>query len=156
MKWEERALTKLNWKLPTNKIKYICGNSISRIYKEVTYEPITRIISKQLDIKLDLFTQVELDSVLRNIKNRKAAGIDEIPPEVWKSRKFDDILLRHCNAVCNENPIDRLMKGCIPTSLKEQPRISQELPRYNPYVHSGQDIQCPTTQPHRTQNWLRT
>ena len=25
--------------------------------------------------------------------------LDEIPPEVWKTRKFDDILLRHCNAV---------------------------------------------------------
>ena len=59
------------------------------------------------------FTHEELDSVLRKIKNRKAAGLDEIPPEVWKTRKFDDILLRHCNAVYNQNPIDRWMKGCI-------------------------------------------
>ena len=59
------------------------------------------------------FTQEELDSVLRKIKNRKAAGLDEIPPEVWKTRQFDDILLRHCNAVYNQNPIDRWMKGCI-------------------------------------------
>ena len=50
---------------------------------------------------------------MKKIKNRKAAGLDEIPPEVWKTRKFDDILLRHCNAVCNQNPIDRWMKGCI-------------------------------------------
>ena len=77
------------------------------------HEPITRIISKQLDIKLGPFTQEELDSVLRKIKNRKAAGLDEIPPEVWKTRQFDDILLRHCNAVYNQNPIDRWMKGCI-------------------------------------------
>ena len=46
---------------------------------KVTHEPITRIISKQLDIKLGPFTQEELDSVLRKIKNRKAAGLDEIP-----------------------------------------------------------------------------
>ena len=39
----------------------------------------TRIISKQLDIKLGPFTQEELESVLRKIKNRKAAGLDEIP-----------------------------------------------------------------------------
>ena len=45
-------------------------------------EPITRIISKQLDVKLGPFTKEELDSVLRRIKNRKAAGLDEIPPEV--------------------------------------------------------------------------
>ena len=79
----------------------------------VTQEPITRIISKQLDIELGLFTKEELDSVLRKIKNRKAAGLDEIPPEVWKTRQFDDILLRLCNAVYNQNPIDRWMKGCI-------------------------------------------
>ena len=38
---------------------------------------------------------------------------DEIPPEVWKTWQFDNILLRHCNAVYNQNPIDRWMKGCI-------------------------------------------
>ena len=80
---------------------------------KITQEPITRIFSKQLDIKLGPFTQEELDSVLRKIINRKAAGLDEIPPEVWKTRQFDDILLRHCNAVYNQNPIDRWMKGCL-------------------------------------------
>ena len=80
---------------------------------KVTHEPITRINSKQLDIKLGPFTQEELYSVLRKIKNRKAAGLDEIPPEVWKTRQFDDILLRHCNAVYNQNPRDRWMEGCI-------------------------------------------
>ena len=52
----------------------------------ITQEPITRTISKQLDIKLGPFTEEELDSVLRKIKNRKAAGLDEISPEVWKMR----------------------------------------------------------------------
>ena len=85
---------------------------------KVTDEPVTRIISKQLNIKLGLFTQEELGSVLRKIKNRKAEGLDEIPPEVWKTRQFDDILLRHCNAVYNQNPTDRWMKGCIPPSIK--------------------------------------
>ena len=80
---------------------------------KITHEPITRIISKQLDIKLGPFIQEELDSFHRKIKNRKAAGLDEIPPEVWKTRQFDDILLRHYNAVYNQNPIDRWMKGCI-------------------------------------------
>ena len=73
---------------------------------KVTHEQIMRIISKQLDIKLGPFTLEELDSVLRKIKNRKATGLDEICPEVWKTRPFDDILLRHCNAVYNQNPID--------------------------------------------------
>ena len=73
---------------------------------KVTHEPITTINSKQLDIKLGPFTQEELDSVLNKLKNRKAAGLDEIPPEVWKTRQFDDILLRHCDAVYNQNLID--------------------------------------------------
>ena len=33
--------------------------------------------------------------------------------EVWKTRQFDNILLWHCNAVYNQHPIDRWMKGCI-------------------------------------------
>ena len=74
---------------------------------KLTHEPNTRIISKQLNIKLWPFTQEELDSVLRKIKNRKAAGLDEIPPEVWKSRQFD------YNTVYNQNLIDRRMKRCI-------------------------------------------
>ena len=80
---------------------------------KITDEPITRIISKQLDIKLGPFTKEELDSVLRRTKNRKAAGLDEIPPEVWKTRQFDDILLRQCNTVYSQNRIERWMKGCI-------------------------------------------
>ena len=59
-----------------------------------------------MDIKLGPFTQEELDSVLQKIKNRKAAGLDEIPPEVWKTRQFDDKLLRHCNAVYNQKKGD--------------------------------------------------
>ena len=86
---------------------------------KVTHEPITRIIRKQSDIKLGPFTLEELNSVLRKVKNRKAAGLDEIPPEIWKTRQFDDILLRHCNAVYYQNPIDRWMKGCIPPFPKK-------------------------------------
>ena len=44
---------------------------------------------------------------------QKAAGLDEIPPEVWKTRQFDDILVQHCNAIYNQIPIDRWTKGCI-------------------------------------------
>ena len=86
------------------------------------------------------------------LKNRKTAGLDEIPPEIWKTRQFDDTLLQYCNAVYNQNPIDRWMKGCIlPFPKMGGPRISQKLPRHNTYIHSSQNLQCPTTKPHRTQ-----
>ena len=68
---------------------------------KVMDEPITKILCDQLDIKLEPFTQEELDAVLRKINNSKAAGLNEISPEVWKTRKFDNILLRYCNTVYN-------------------------------------------------------
>ena len=87
------------------------------------------------------------------MKNRKAAGLDEIPPDVWKTRQFDDILLRHCNAVYNQNTIDRWTKGLIlPFPKIPDLGLSKELPRYNPYIHSGQYIQYSRMQPHRNQN----
>ena len=45
------------------------------------------------DIKLGQFMQDELNVVQTKIKNREAAGLDEIPPEVWKTKKFNDLLL---------------------------------------------------------------
>ena len=49
---------------------------------KVMHEPIMKIISNQLGIKLGQFKQEELYSVQRKIKNNKAAGFDETPPEV--------------------------------------------------------------------------
>ena len=66
---------------------------------KVIDKPIKKINNNQLDIKLGQFTQEELDLVLMKTKNRKGAGLDEIPPEVWKTRKFDDLLLWYCNTV---------------------------------------------------------
>ena len=115
-----QTINEVSWRKSTAKAKLKAANQQERIklWKQhfenllgnppkVIHEPITRIISKQLDIKLGPFTQEELDSVIRKIENRKAAGLDEIPPEVWKTRQFDNILLRHSNEVYNQNPIDR-------------------------------------------------
>ncbi len=51
----------------------------------------TKMINKQLDIKIEQFTQ-EFNLVQRKI-NKKAASLNEIPPEIWKTRKFNDLLL---------------------------------------------------------------
>ena len=72
-----------------------------------------KVINNQLDIKLEWFTQGELNVVQRKIKNGKAIGLDKITPEVWKTRKFDDLLLQYCNAVYNQNMIERWITGCI-------------------------------------------
>ena len=59
---------------------------------KVTDKPIIKIVNNQFDIKLGQFTQEELDVVLTKIKNRKAASLDEILQDVWKTRKFNDLL----------------------------------------------------------------
>ena len=74
--------------------------------KEFFTHKFTKIINNQLDIKPVQFTQ-ELNVVLRKIINRKATGLDEIPPDVLKTKKFNDILLRYCYAVYNQSTIDR-------------------------------------------------
>ena len=76
--------------------------------------------------KLGRLLLQKLDLVQRKIKNRKAAGLDEIFPAVWKTREFDDILLRHCNAVYNQNTIDLCIKGYIaPFSKKGDFRLAK-------------------------------
>ena len=57
--------------------------------------------------------------VLRKILNIKAWGLDEISPVVWKTRNFDNTLLRYCNAVYNLYTISRRTKGHIPTFFKK-------------------------------------
>ena len=85
-----------------------------------------KITNYQLEIKLEQFTQEEPNVVLIKIQNRKPAGLDEKQPEVLKTRKFDYILIRCCNAVYYQNTIDRGTKGCIhPFPKKGDPGIAK-------------------------------
>lgn len=69
---------------------------------EDTDEEITNIY-QDLDIKDDLFTLEEYRKVKSTLKVGKAAGPDEIPPEVYKSCDFDEICLDFCNRALLEN-----------------------------------------------------
>ena len=64
-------------------------------------------------------TQEKLDCVPKEINSRKAAGFDKIPSEVWKTREFSNIQLRHCNDVYNQNTIDGWTKGLILSFVKK-------------------------------------
>ena len=94
---QEKTLKK--WK---EHFKYLLGNP-----SEITDKPIDEIINGQLDIKLGHFMEKKLDAVLKTIQSRKAAVLDEIPPEVLNTRKFDNILLQLCNAVNRQNKIEK-------------------------------------------------
>ena len=93
---------------------------------KVTNKTITKIINNQLDIKLGDFTQEKIDLVRTKSNKRKAAGLDKIPSEIWRTRKFDDLLLRYCNAVYNENKVDRWIIAAPSYSLRN---VTSELPR---------------------------
>ena len=77
------------------------------LLKEVLWR--SSFFNKEWNIKID----ESVVSVGLSTFSLKATGLDEIPPKVWKTRQFDDLLLRQCNAVYNQNTIDRWMKGCI-------------------------------------------
>ena len=97
-----------------------------RVLPQGFLHELLRWFDNQLDIKLGQFTQEELDVVLTKLKTRKAIGLDELPPEVWKTRKFNDLLLWYCNAVYNQNTIERWTKICIsPFSKKGDFRIAK-------------------------------
>ena len=97
---------------------------------KVIDKPILKFIHNQLDTKLRQFIQGELDVVIRKIKNSKAASLDKIPPKVWKTRKFDDLLLWYCNAVYDQSTIGRWAKFLL-LPQEKWPRNYKELSSYN-------------------------
>ena len=50
---------------------------------------------------------------MKRLQNKKAAGLDGILPEVWKTGKFNDLLLYYCNEVYKGNVIQSWTEGCI-------------------------------------------
>ena len=73
-----------------------CRKNISIICLETPLKldiHITKISNNQTDIKLRQFTQEEINEVLTKIKDRKAAGLHQIPREVRKKMKFNELLL---------------------------------------------------------------
>ena len=78
----------------------------------VSDSTIEKVIEHELEIKTGPFNELELDLVLKKLQNKKAAGLDGIPPEVWKTGKFND-LLYYCNEVYKGNVIQSWTEVCI-------------------------------------------
>ena len=60
-------------------------------------------IYEDLEINDEPFTLEEFRKVKSSLQLGKAAGPDDIPPEVFKSCNFDEICLKFCNATLMEN-----------------------------------------------------
>ena len=67
----------------------------------------------------------EPDAELKTIRNIKAEILDEIPPEKWKTKKFDDIHFRLWNIVYEENQ-KKLMKATSSFSKRKTTSESQK------------------------------
>ena len=84
-----------------------------------TDKPTKTITNSQLNIKLSLLTEEEQDTVLKTIKKQKTAGLDKIPPEVQKRRKFNDILLQLSKSTCIQSTTEKWTKDYIFSFLKK-------------------------------------
>ena len=78
--------------------KNLLGNN-----PEITDKLTKEIIHDQLDTNYCYITEDELDRFLKRIKSKKTTGLDKIPFEARKTKKFDDILRRLCEAVYNQS-----------------------------------------------------
>ena len=79
----------------------------------VSDSTIEKVVEHDLEIKTGPFNELELDLVLKKLENKKATGLDGIPPEVWKIGKFNDLLLYYCNEVYKGKVIQSWTEGCI-------------------------------------------
>ena len=77
----------------------------------VSDSTIEKVVEHDLEIKTGPFNGLELDLVLKKLQNKKAARLDGIPSEVWKTGKFND-LLYYCNEVYKGNGIQSWTEGC--------------------------------------------
>ena len=83
-------------------------------------EEIENIFDNTLPIETGAFTNEELQKVLQKMSNGKAAGLDEIPAEVWKTGRFNNILLDICNGTLlrGEKPQEWSLSGIVPIPKK--------------------------------------
>ena len=78
---------------------------------KITDTTIRRIVNHELDIKCGNFTMEEVQRARKKCKEKKAAPL--IPPEVWTTGMFDDVLHDLSNEVYNQKPVDQWAEGCI-------------------------------------------
>ena len=85
-----------------------------------------------LNIKLRQFTEEELDLHWRTCKSWKFTYLYEIPRKEWKTKRFDDIVLRLYYPVYKQSTTEKWKKMATPSpSQGHWPRNHKELPKYN-------------------------
>ena len=80
-------------------------------------DEIEQVVDTTLPIETGAFTS---EKVLQKMSNGKAAGLDEIPAELWKTGRFNTLLLEICNGVLlrGEKPSEWSLSGIVPIPKK--------------------------------------
>ena len=117
MKTESKCNRKNSTNINARKLKQV-QNELANIYLKEQTEYIQNQINKIRDLVEDRQSRIAWQTInevsrRKNTVKAKLKGLDEIPWEVWKTGEFNNILLRHCNAVYNQNTIDKWTKGYI-------------------------------------------
>lgn len=72
---------------------------------------------------------------MKSLKNKNVAELDDTLPEVWKTTKYDEILLRLCNVECNRSWIEKWTKGdTLPFPKKDDLKINNN---YKDITHTA-------------------
>ena len=107
-----KTINEISGRKSTNKAKIKATDNQDRIQKwqdhfkellgnqpDISDHDITPIFTELQDIQTGLFSMTELIKALKNMKNGKSCGLDEIPVEIWKIESFQELLLNFCNSV---------------------------------------------------------
>ena len=83
-------------------------------------EEMVNIVDTTLPIETGPFTNEELETIIQKMPHGKAAGLDEVPAEVWKTGRFNQILLEICNDTLLEGrkPQEWSISGIVPIPKK--------------------------------------
>ena len=85
----------------------------------ITLKPTRAMIQRTLPINTAEFTMEELKNCIKSFRNNKAAGLDNIPIEVWKSNALNRQLLEVCNRTVNGDRSETWVKsGLVPLPKK--------------------------------------
>ena len=92
-----KTINEISGRKSTNKAKIKATDNQDRIQKwqdhfkellgnqpDISDHDITPIFTELQDIQTGLFSMTELIKALKNMKNGKSCGLDEIPVEIWK------------------------------------------------------------------------
>ena len=73
-----------------------------------------------LSIEKNDFTEIELVKAIHSLKNNKAAGLDGIPAEVWKTNCLNKEILEVCNKTYHSDVPKIWLRGGIKPPKKRR------------------------------------